>query len=94
MNDSQRRPEPPDLSGYEENRAKFSLEKLAQYEGRHVAFSADGTRIVASGKDWPELWKHLEEAGIDASQVVGGYVPPADTVLLGGLYNLLPEGEN
>jgi hypothetical protein len=72
------RMEPPDLSHYEENRSKFPQEELAKYWGKHVAFSPDGTRIVASADTWEELDEVLEAAGIDVSQVVHSYVDPPD----------------
>ena len=69
MNDSHERVQPPDLSLYETNRAKFPLEELARYTGKFVAFSPDGTRILASGSTRAEVERKLEAAGIHASQV-------------------------
>lgn len=74
--------EPPDLSHYEENRSKFPLDELAKYRGKHVAFSPDGTRIVASADSWEELDHVLEAAGIDVSQVVHSYILPPDVSLI------------
>jgi Family of unknown function (DUF5678) len=78
MNTSGERLEPPDLSHYEENRSKFPLDELAKYWGKHVAFSPDGTRIVASGDSIDEVLDQLEAAGIHFSQVVHSYVDPPD----------------
>ena len=66
----------PDLSHYEENRSKFSLDELDKYGGKFVAFSADGTRIVASGDSWEALDAALEAVGIHVSQVVSAYLDP------------------
>jgi hypothetical protein len=74
MNDNGERLEPPDLSHYEENRCKFPLEELAKYAGKHVAFSPDGKRIVASGDTDEEMEANVVAAGIDPSQVVGAYI--------------------
>jgi Family of unknown function (DUF5678) len=79
MNTNSERLEPPDLSHYEENRSKFPLDELAKYWGKHVAFSPDGTRIVASGDSIEEVEEKLIAAGINPNQVVGSYVDPADT---------------
>ncbi|MGH7169167.1 MAG: DUF5678 domain-containing protein [Gemmataceae bacterium] len=79
MNSNGERLEPPDLSHYEENRSKFPLEELAKYGGKHVAFSPDGTRIIASGDSIDEVEEILIAAGIDPSQVVGSYVDPPGT---------------
>jgi predicted RNase H-like HicB family nuclease len=74
MNTNGERLEPPDLSHYNENRNKFPPEELAKYEGKYVAFSPDGTRIVASGATEEELDAALTAAGIPISQVVYSYV--------------------
>ncbi len=76
------RMEPPDLSHYAENRNKFPQEELAKYWGKHVAFSPDGTRIIASANTWEELDDVLEAAGIDVSQVVHSYIFPPDVSLI------------
>ncbi len=70
--------EPPDLSHYEENRNKFPLDELAKHAGKHVAFSPDGTRIVASGATEEELEAALQAAGIHFSQVVFSYIDGPD----------------
>ena len=72
------RPELPDLSHYEENRSKFPLDELAKYAGKHVAFSPDGTRIVASAATEEELETALQAAGIHFSQVVFSYIDGPD----------------
>jgi hypothetical protein len=82
MNETQQRLPYPDLSKYQENRRNFPPEELAKYAGKFVAFSPDGTRVVASGADREELWQKLEAAGIPISQVVGSYIPSDDAVLL------------
>ena len=82
MNTNGERMEPPDLSHYEENRRKFPQEELAKYWGKHVAFSPDGTRIVASGDSIAEVDDKLDAAGIHFSQVVHSYIDPPDQVLL------------
>jgi hypothetical protein len=78
MNANSERLEPPDLSHYEENRSKFPLEELAKYAGKHIAFSPDGTRIVASGDSFDEVVEKLQAAGIDFSQVVHSYIDSPD----------------
>lgn len=70
--------EPPDLRLYAENRRRFPVDQLAPYYGKFVAWSPDGTRILASGNEREEVWKQLEAAGIDAGQVVNDYIDPPD----------------
>jgi hypothetical protein len=45
-----------------------------------VAFSPDGTRIVASADTWEELDAALDAAGIPPSQVVHSYVDLPDEI--------------
>ena len=78
MNTNGKRLDPPDLRYYEENRSKFPLDELVKYGGKQVAFSPDGTCIVASGDTLEELDEALEAAGIHFSQVVTSYIDPLD----------------
>ena len=80
MSTNDNRVEPPDLSHFHENWLKFPQEELAKYTGKHVAFSPDGTRILASADTWEELDAVLDAAGIPPSQVVHDYVDPPDEI--------------
>jgi hypothetical protein len=71
-----------DYRVYEENRRRFPQDELNKYSGQHVAFSRDGTRILASGKDMEEVEQRVVAAGLDPSQVVFSYIDPPDLVLL------------
>jgi hypothetical protein len=83
MKETEKRLDPPDLGAYHQNRRNFPLEELARYPGRYVAFSPDGTRILASGDSEEEMEEELERQGIHPSQVVGSYVDPPDLGTLG-----------
>ena len=50
---------------YETNRAKFSLADLQPYSGQWVAFSVDGSRILASAPTIAELDRRLTAVGED-----------------------------
>ncbi len=78
MSTNGERRELPDLRRYEENRSKFPLAEWAKYAGEHVAFSPDGTRIVASGDTEEEMEANVFLTGIHPSQVVGAYIEPLD----------------
>jgi hypothetical protein len=65
----------PDLRNYPENRARFPLDELAKYAGQCVAFSADGTRIVAAGDDFLTMWNEMKAKGVDPSQFVWSDIP-------------------
>jgi hypothetical protein len=75
-------PEPPDISHFNENRCNFPLEELIPYEGLFVAWSPDGTRIVASAETREALYQNLAAMGIHFSQVVFDYIDSSDAVLL------------
>jgi hypothetical protein len=67
-----------DLVKFDANRRQIPWEQLAPFAGQHVAFSADGTRVVASGFGHEALGKRLDELGIDSSMVVWSYIPALD----------------
>jgi hypothetical protein len=56
------------------NRAKFPVEELLKYVGQEVAWSWDGSCILASARTADELHSKLIEAGINPQHVVTGYV--------------------
>jgi hypothetical protein len=65
------------------NRQQFPPDELAKYAGRYVAWSPDGTRILASDADELPLDATVREAGYDPADVLVAFVPPADEILLG-----------
>jgi hypothetical protein len=69
---------------YIKNRNAFPPEELEKYYGKFVAWSLDGTRIVASGDDDLQVFEALKAAGQDTSQVVFSYVERPDEVIMGG----------
>lgn len=66
------------------NRAQFSAEELAKYAGKYVAWSSDGTRILASDDDEQHLDATLRATGIDPAEILVSYVPSPDEIILGG----------
>lgn len=72
---------PIDMGVYLENRTKFPVEELAHYLGEHIAFSGDGTRIVAHGVDRVSVMAELQQRGIHFSEVVWSFVPKEDSLL-------------
>ena len=65
-----------------ENQKKVTPAERAKYDGQHIAWSWDGSRVVASGADLDEVEQKVIAAGIDPSRVVFDYVPPGDISLL------------
>jgi hypothetical protein len=66
------------------NRYAFPPDELMQYAGKYVAWSPDGTRILASDEDERRLDVTLKGAGHDMAEVLVSYVPFPDEVILGG----------
>ena len=60
------------------NRNKLTYEQLAPYAGHHVAWSTDGTRIVAHHADVAVLYRVLREQGLSGEDYVLDYLPGAD----------------
>ena len=76
------RPEPPPLAAeFYANQRAFPREQLRQYAGQYVAWSLDGSRILASGETLDALEQKLFAAGLEPNRVVSHYVPPPDAVL-------------
>jgi hypothetical protein len=63
-----------DLVLFERNRRQIPPEYLVPYWGKQVAWSADGTRIVASAETDEEVYAQLATQGVHFSEVVFGYV--------------------
>ncbi len=70
----------PDCDGalFNENVSQFPGAELLKYAGQYVAWSLDGTRILASGTDPDELDRNLAAAGLQQGGFVEDYVPGPD----------------
>jgi hypothetical protein len=56
------------------NREKVPSEEVFQYVGQYVAWSWDGTRILAAAADRDQLWDRLLALGHDPHRVVFEYI--------------------
>jgi hypothetical protein len=74
----------PDMDVYDRNRATFSVLQLAPYEGQWVAFSSDGSQLIAAAQDLLELDRLVEEAGFNPEEVLFERIVTRD-VSLGGI---------
>jgi hypothetical protein len=70
----------PDRSVYVRNRSKVLAEDLLPYENQWVAWSADGSRIVAHHADPTEALRLLDAAGIDREDVNLEWIPPGGEI--------------
>jgi hypothetical protein len=72
-----------DMRVFIENRSKFPLDELEKYAGRWVAWSGDGTIIVASSSESDEaVYDQVVAAGLNPSEHVFGYVPGPDETFI------------
>jgi hypothetical protein len=67
--------EPIDVLLFRRNRDHFPQEQLEPFWGKQVAWSRDGTSIVAAGDDHEQLYAHLRSLGIDPTTVVDEFIP-------------------
>lgn len=66
------------------NRNNFPPEELKKYENQWVAWSSDGTRIIAAADDLDPLEEAVNAAGFKISDTVVELILPADLAFLGG----------
>ncbi len=78
-------PLPPgwvDNQTFEENQSRVSLEVLLAHAGRFVAWSMDGSRILASAETRADLSKEVRRLGLSSAEVVHSYNPaPGETFI-------------
>jgi hypothetical protein len=70
--------EPPDIGSFNQNRVQFPLSELLPYLGKTVAWTPDGTRIVAAGDDEETVCSRLKAEGKEPSSFVLEYLPRLD----------------
>ncbi len=64
-----------------DSRASFPATELEKYRGKWVAFSADGSRIVASRDTELEADAHAQSLGMKPADYVLEAIPAVDTLL-------------
>ncbi len=57
-----------------ENQRKFPVEELSRYQGQHIAWSWDGSQILAADPDRGVLDQKLRDAGVDPLEVIHDFV--------------------
>ena len=72
--DTDIRPAPWTDPHFVENQRKFPADELLRYLGQHIAWSWDGSQILATDADRGALDQKLRDAGIDPLQVIHDFV--------------------
>jgi hypothetical protein len=73
-----------DWQEFDKNRAAFPPEELLAYRGQYIAWSFDGTRIIASDKDGLKLDDTVRALGYDPAEVTFSSVPDAERLFIEG----------
>jgi hypothetical protein len=58
-----------------ENRRRFPLEEVNKCAGQWVAWSVDGSKIVAHHEDLMEVSRMVKAAGLDHEDVIFDHIP-------------------
>ena len=66
----------PDWDTYRKNRYSYPLEEVNRYCDQWLAWSADGSRIVAHDADLLRVNDQVKAAGVDPEEVIFEYIPP------------------
>jgi hypothetical protein len=72
------------MQAYLRNRSQFPPESLEPHAGKYVAWSPDGTAIIASDENPLQVLATVKAAGYDLAEVVISSVPGAEETLLAG----------
>ena len=75
-----------DISTFQANRANFPVEDLRAHDGRWVAFSSDGTQILASAETLDDLERQLAADGINAEEVGLERIDFDEASIIGGVH--------
>ncbi len=58
------------------NQQRFRSDEILKYPGKYIAWSWEGTHVVASADSNPELFEKVKSLGLNPSRVVYDYVDP------------------
>ena len=80
------------LEQFVRNRNAFPADKLNRYAGQQVAWSPDGTGILASDRDPLKVLAVVKDLGYDPAETPIEDVPTEDDDIFGGGGLLFQEG--
>ena len=70
-----------DMQEFLKNRRQFPREQLAAYAGKYIAWSPDGTKIIASADDLAALANAVLGSGYNPEDCVLSSVPAEDAII-------------
>jgi hypothetical protein len=76
---------------HSENRNRFPPEELEKYRGQWIAWSLDGTRIIAHSDDPDALPALILQAGEDPQRWVEECIPEEDTIFPWSTFVMNPK---
>lgn len=77
-----------EINEFRRNQNRFPREELQKYNGQYVAWSADGTRVLAADLDSVKLDTWLRAAGYNPAEILVSLVAIPEEVGWGGLSSL------
>jgi hypothetical protein len=82
MSESNGKIVPVDMALFQRNRLKVDPAMLQPYINKRVAWNGDGTCILASGSDYPEVFAELDRLGVRTNQVVFDFIDDPATIYI------------
>ena len=79
------------INEFRKNQSQFPLDELEKYNGKYVAWSEDGTQILASDEDMVRLHKRIQEEGYDTGEILIAFVECPGEISWGGAMFLTDE---
>jgi hypothetical protein len=80
------------LNEFRRNQSLFPLKELMKYNGKYVAWSEDGTHILAADEDQGRLHRWLIDAGFDTGEILVAWIDVPEDISWGGI-QVLDAGE-
>ena len=74
-----------DINQFRVNQSRFPREQLAKYNGQYVAWSDDGTRILAANTDPAIVDAALAASGYDPGEILVNLIAIPEDVAWSGL---------
>jgi hypothetical protein len=73
-----------EINEFRRNQSRFPREELEKYNGQYVAWSPDGTRILAAHVDAAQVDAQLLAAGLDPSEILVNLVAIPEEIAWSG----------